>query len=99
MALCLFRAGKSGEYENKFLSEGKIYLTWDELNVDLKTLEDRQEMLEYLLSFYEDAKRNTVRNWLGQIYLIAHRLEINDWIVIPSKHKPVIHIGKLTFIK
>lgn len=96
MALWLFRAGKSGEYENKFLSEGKIYLTWDELNVDLKTLKDRQEMLDFLLSFYEDAKRNTVRNWLGQIYPIAHRLELNDWIVMPSKHKPVIHIGKVT---
>lgn len=96
MAIWLFRAGKSGEYENKFLNDGKIYLTWDELNTDLSKLSDRQELLEYLLNFYSDAKRNTVRNWLGQIYPIAHRIKKGDWIVLPSKLKSAIHIGKVT---
>lgn len=96
MAIWLFRAGKLGEYENKFLNDGKIYLTWDELNTDLSKLSDRQELLEYLLNFYSDAKRNTVRNWLGQIYPIAHRIKKSDWIILPSKLKSAIHIGKIT---
>lgn len=93
MAIWLFRAGKSGEYENKFLNDGKIYLTWDELNTDLSKQSDRQKLLEYLLDFYSDAKRNTVRNWLGQIYPIAHRIKKGDWIILPSKLKSAIHIG------
>ena len=96
MAVWLFRAGKSGEYETKFLNDGKIYLTWDELNTDLSQLSDREELLDFLLQFYSDAKRNTVRNWLGQIYPFAHRIEKGDWIILSSKLKSAIHIGKVT---
>jgi restriction system protein len=35
MALWLVRAGRHGEYEQRFLDEGRIYLTWDELAGDL----------------------------------------------------------------
>lgn len=96
MAIWLFRAGKSGEYENKFLNDGRIYLTWDELNTDLSQFSDRQKLLEHLHDFYSDAKRNTVRNWLGQIYPIAHRIKVDDWVVLPSKLKSAIHTGKVT---
>lgn len=96
MAIWLVRAGKTGAYESKFLSEGKIYLTWGDLNTDLLKFDDKQKLFEYLLEFYSDAKRNTVRNWLGQIYPIAHKIKIDDWIVLPSKQKSAIHIGKVT---
>lgn len=95
MAIWLFRAGKSGEYENKFLTDKKIFLTWDGLNLDLSQYSDKQKLIGYLLNFYDDAKPNTVRNWLGQIYPIAHRIKIGDWIVLPSKLKSAIHIGKV----
>ncbi len=29
MAIWLVRAGKAGEYEKKFLDEGRVYFTWD----------------------------------------------------------------------
>ncbi len=32
MALWLVRAGSHGEYEQKFLEENRIYLTWHNLN-------------------------------------------------------------------
>ncbi len=35
MALWLVRAGKHGEYEKRFLDEGRVYLTWDGLNHNL----------------------------------------------------------------
>ena len=31
MALWLVRAGKHGEYEQKFFEENRIYLAWDRL--------------------------------------------------------------------
>ena len=96
MAIWLFRAGKSGEYENKFLSDGRIYLTWDDLNINLEEYADRQNLLDTLLERYDYAKRNTVRNWLGQIYPIAHRVKTGDWVVLPSKIKSAIHIGEVT---
>jgi len=36
MTLWLIRAGSGGEHEQKFLDEGKVYVAWDGLNVDLK---------------------------------------------------------------
>jgi restriction system protein len=36
MATWLIRAGKHGEYEQKFLQENRVYVTWDKLDEDLK---------------------------------------------------------------
>ena len=95
MAIWLFRAGKLGEYENKFLNDKRIYLTWENLNVDLSKYTDRDEMLNMLLEKYNNEKKNTVRNWFGQIYPIAHKVKKGDWVVLPSKLKSAIHIGQV----
>jgi len=41
MAVWLIRAGSHGEYEQKFLQENRVYVTWDKLNVDLSKLDNR----------------------------------------------------------
>ena len=38
MSLWLCRAGRQGEYESKFLTDKRIYLTWDQLDIDLMML-------------------------------------------------------------
>ena len=43
MSLWLVRAGGSGEYESKFLSEGRIYITKDDLRDDLSKLESKKD--------------------------------------------------------
>ena len=95
MALWLFRAGSSGEYENKFLDDNKVYLTWDGLKHDLSQLQEKRELYDFLLDFYSDAKMGAVRNWTGQIWPIAHRMEKGDWVILPSKRNPTIHIGEV----
>lgn len=95
MAIWLVRAGKSGSYENKFLTTSRIYLTWDDLNVNLASLENKDALTEKLLDTYPDVKRNTIRNWVGQIYPIAHRMKKGDWVVLPSKLSSVIHFGEI----
>jgi restriction system protein len=96
MAIWLFRAGKSGQYETKFLNEKKIFLTWDELNKDLSKFEDKRELFDFLVDFYDNHKRNTIRNWTGQIWPIAKELKVGDWVVLPSKLKAAVHIGEIT---
>ena len=41
MAIWLVCAGSHGEYEQKFIQENRVYVTWDELDVDLAKLIDR----------------------------------------------------------
>jgi len=96
MSIWLFRAGKNGEFENKFLSDKRIYLTWNDLQVDLSKYADRSKLLEKLQVLYAGEKANTIRNWAAQIYPIAHRIEKGDWIVLPSKVSSTIHFGKVT---
>lgn len=56
MELWLTRAGSHGEFEQKFLDEGRIYLTWDELGEDLSKLDNRQSLLELLEQTYPNEK-------------------------------------------
>ena len=44
MAVWLVRAGSAGEFEDKFISERRVYVTWDGLNVDLSTLKNREQV-------------------------------------------------------
>ena len=96
MSIWLFRAGGNGEYESKFLDEGRIYLTWDDLSTNLKSLANQDELRAHLYELYPDSKKGRINNWSSQIWPIAHRLSIGDWIVLPSKKKASIHFGIVT---
>lgn len=95
MALWLFRAGKTGEFENKFLHDGKIYLTWERLNKDLRLIKTRNDLFETLTEYYPDFKRATIRNWTAQVYPMANSMKIGDWVALPSKLKSAIHFGEI----
>lgn len=96
MGIWLFRAGKRGQFEEKFLTDSRIYLTWNCLNIDLNQYKNREKLLQKLQEVYPSEKMNTLKNWASQIYPIAHRVEIGDWVVLPSKRTNTIHIGKIT---
>lgn len=96
MALWLVRAGKYGEHEARFLSENRIYLTWDGLAHDLSRLPDRAALDGVLAQTYTDAKIGTLRNYAGQIWAFAKRMGKGDWAVVPSKSKPVFNIAEIT---
>ncbi len=53
MAIWLIRAGSHGEYEHKFISENRVYVTWDGLNVNVanggRGFSGRETALETIL--------------------------------------------------
>ena len=95
MALWLMRAGKHGQNEKKFLDENRIYLTWDRLSNDLSALKHRGQLRTLLEKVYPDAPKGRIRNHLGQIWAFSHVMNQDDWIVLPSKMKPAIHVAKM----
>lgn len=95
MALWLVRAGPHGEYEQKFLEENRIYLTWHRLTADLGAIQAPEQLVELLEKTYPDAGPGRIRNNRGQIWAFAHKMKVGDWVVLPSKHKPAIHIGEI----
>tara|TARA_R110002049_G_scaffold100902_1_gene245306 strand:+ start:8300 stop:9331 length:1032 start_codon:yes stop_codon:yes gene_type:complete len=96
MALWLVRAGKSGQYEDKFLTEGRIYLTWNHVSNDLSKLNAKEQLTEIVDQYYPDNKKGRTRNWVSQLWPFAHGMAIGDWVVLPSKKKSSVHIGKIT---
>lgn len=66
ISIWLFRAGADGEYENKFLNDGRIYLTWNDLNIDLKDFKEKTKFYEVLVNMY-DLKTDINKN---QLYAI-----------------------------
>ena len=96
MELWLTRAGSHGEYKQKFLEEGRIYLTWEELNADLGKLDDRQELMQLLERTYPEEKVKRLMNHASQIWPFAHSMQPGDWVVLPSKKQPVVYVGRIT---
>lgn len=95
MALWLVRAGSAGEYENKFLEENRIYLTWESLSSDLSKIKEKRELYDFLLKSYADVKPAAIRNWAGQIWPFVKEMNKGDWVVLPSKKKPAIHFAEV----
>lgn len=96
MALWLVRAEKHGEFEEKFLSDKKIYLCWDHLCHDLSEIASQAKLRSLMEEIYPNnvAKKNI--NQGSQIWAFSHRMKIGDWIALPSKFKAAIHFGKIT---
>ena len=60
MAIWLIRAGSHGEYEQKFISECRVYVTWDKLLPNLANLELSQHFPGGTLDFYRRLKSNRI---------------------------------------
>lgn len=91
----MVRAGAHGEYELKFIQEKRIYVTWDNLDVNLSTLNERANLLEVMTNRYSNDKNKTILNWVSQVWPFAHEMKKGDLVVLPLKSQPVIQIGEI----
>ena len=96
MSIWLIRAGSQGQFEQKFISENRVYVTWDGLNSDLTKMRERQELIDALSINDPDAKPKKLMNHASQVWPFAHAINMGDRVILPSKIQPVIYIGKIT---
>lgn len=96
MAVWMVRAGKNGEYEQKYIQENRVYVTWNRLDTNLVKLADRAELSKALAARNPDSKPNAVANWVTQVWPFAHDMKKGDLVVVPLKQQPAIQIGELT---
>jgi restriction system protein len=95
MAVWLVRAGSHGEYEQKFIQENRIYVTWNGLDINLAKLSDRAELVGAMSERYADVKAKAIVNWSSQVWPFAHAMQKGDLIVLPLKTQPAIQIGEV----
>lgn len=96
MAIWLPRAGSNGEHELKFVKEKRIYLTWDDLNIDIAKLNERADLISAITRQHPTAKVKTIASWVGQIWPFAHEIKKSDLVILPLKKLRAIQIGKVT---
>jgi restriction system protein len=96
MTVWLIRAGSHGEYEQKFLQECRVYVTWSGLDVNIRELSTRDDLAAILREQTPDAKPKRILNNVSQIWPFAHEMEKGDWVVMPLKSQRAIQIGELT---
>ncbi|MBM3501418.1 MAG: restriction endonuclease [Armatimonadetes bacterium] len=96
MAVWMIRAGSHGENERKFLEEGRVYVTWDALDVDLSRMKERSELEAAMTERYADAKPKAILNWVGQVWPFAKDIAKGDLVVLPLKTQPAVAIGEIT---
>ena len=95
MAVWLVRGGSRGEFEQKFIQEDRIYVTWDRLDVDLATLKAREKLYAEMTARYPEAKHKTILNWAGQVWRFARDMQVGDLVVLPLKGQPAIYVGEI----
>jgi len=96
MAIWLIRAGSHGEYELKFIQENRVYVTWENLNVDLAKLNERNELKDAITQRYPDTKPKAIINWVSQIWPFVNEIKRGDLVVLPLKTQRAIQIGEVT---
>lgn len=95
MAVWLVRAGKSGEYEEKFLNDHRVYATWHGLRRDLGALADKRQLQGVLHEFYPDWGSKRVINYASQLWPFAKEMKPGDLVVTPRKRKAAIAVGEI----
>ncbi len=95
MAIWLIRAGSHGEFEQKFIQENRVYVTWDRLDVNLAKLAQRGDLTAAMNDRYADCKPKAIQNWVSQVWPFAHDIKPGDWVVLPLKSQPAIYIGEV----
>jgi len=96
MSVWLVRAGSHGEYEIKFIEENRVYVTWEDLDVDIGKLSSREELTSAMTQRYPDARPKTIANWVSQIWPFAHEMKKGDLVILPLKSQRAIQIGEIT---
>lgn len=95
MALWVVRAGEDGEFEERFFGDNRVYLTWPEVKEDLGALPERRDILQVLLQTYPGAPIEHERNHARQLWAFSHRMQLGDWVVVPSVIRRTISIAEI----
>lgn len=95
MAVWLVRAGQRGERQDFALDEGLAVVGWDTIP-DLTQFKTRDNLETFYTKLEPNHKPSRIRNWVGQLWAFANKIQIGDLIVLPLKGRSAVAIGRGT---
>jgi len=101
MALWVVRAGKDGEQEEGVLQNNVVAHGWNNLG-DLSQFNDFKSFYKYYKQIFPREEHGSSTNYdisarlgAGQVWNFQNKIQIGDYVVLPSKKTDEIHIGKI----
>jgi restriction system protein len=95
LSVWLIRGGKHGEREETDLNNNVAAIGWVEMP-DMSSINSKEELKDLYMKTYPDKKKMAAANHIGQLWTLLKRIKIGDLIVMPSKLRASIAIGKVT---
>jgi len=92
----LVRAGKHGEFEDRFIKNKIINLTWEDLDTNLDDIDEWDDLKDFLAKCKPDDPSRSISNQAGQIWAFGKTMEPGNWVVLPVKSRSTLHFGKIT---
>lgn len=94
MAIWIYRAGRKGEHEKKFLNDGRIYLTWSGLDQSFEGVPE-VEIKKMIHQAFPRISEQKVVEYFYLINPIINGIKKDDLIILPSKFSNTFHFGKV----
>jgi restriction system protein len=91
----LFRGGKRGEHEEKFLREGRVYFTWEGLRGSVATCASRDAVAALLCTSYPKLGGRRLTSFVGQGWAFVERMSRGDLLVMPRKKRQAVAVGEI----
>ncbi|MCM8765712.1 MAG: restriction endonuclease [Candidatus Omnitrophica bacterium] len=95
MALWLIKGGREGIFENLAIEKNLVIIGWPKIG-DLSKINSKEELYEIIKQAYPDDSPIKLSVHMGQLWSFSKRIKEGDLVVMPSKKKPIIYIGKIT---
>jgi len=92
----MIRAGAHGEYEQKFLQDSRVYVTWPGLSRDLSKIKSRDDLFVLLDEMYPRTNPKKLHNWVAQLWPFTNEMAKGELVVLPLKMQRTIAVGELT---
>ena len=96
MALWLVRGGDEGQFEARFLRDGRIYFTWEGFKgaiCDCKSRDDVRDML--WASYSREISAGRLNSHASQGWSFAGLMSRGDLVLMPLKGTPAVAVGEI----
>ena len=92
----VYRPGKSSFYYNDIIKREKIYLIWDNIDVDCSECDSISDFKQIIIDNLNPNNRTTISNLGSQLKYFCKDMKIGEYILIPSRSSKWYTLAQIT---
>ena len=87
--------GIHSKNDSLFLKNDLIAIGWSDFGDLTRVKANREAFKAHYAEVYPEAKKGQIANGAGMLYRFLHEVQIDDYVVFPSKTDRKINIGRI----